>query len=93
MAKQVSRKTAPIDSTIEESSQPLQEDRQSGQPGGTIAMRAYQLWLERGCPEGSPDEDWFRAEQELTNRKKSVARAGSSRTDRAEPRIRNAASS
>jgi hypothetical protein len=26
---------------------------------------AYQLWLERGCPVGSPEQDWFRAEEEL----------------------------
>ncbi len=31
-----------------------------------IEERAYQLWVERGCPIGSPDEDWFRAEEELT---------------------------
>jgi hypothetical protein len=31
-----------------------------------IASLAYQLWEQRGYPEGSPDEDWFRAEQELT---------------------------
>jgi hypothetical protein len=30
-----------------------------------IEELAYQLWQERGCPEGSPDEDWFRAEEEL----------------------------
>ncbi|SPF56190.1 hypothetical protein SBA4_80003 [Candidatus Sulfopaludibacter sp. SbA4] len=24
-----------------------------------IAALAYQLWNERGCPAGSPDEDWF----------------------------------
>jgi len=28
-----------------------------------IATLAYQLWLERGRPVGSPEEDWFRAEQ------------------------------
>ncbi|HXJ97057.1 MAG TPA: DUF2934 domain-containing protein [Terriglobia bacterium] len=28
-----------------------------------IAVRAYQLWQERGSPLGSPDEDWLRAEQ------------------------------
>ncbi|HEY2013417.1 MAG TPA: DUF2934 domain-containing protein, partial [Bryobacteraceae bacterium] len=26
-----------------------------------IARVAYELWVERGCPEGSPDEDWFHA--------------------------------
>ena len=26
---------------------------------------AYQLWVERGRPEGRPDEDWFEAERRL----------------------------
>lgn len=30
-----------------------------------IAARAHSCWHERGCPEGSPEEDWYRAEQEL----------------------------
>ena len=30
-----------------------------------IADRAYCLWMERGCPAGSSDEDWYRAEVEL----------------------------
>ena len=30
-----------------------------------IAERAYRLWCERGCPHGSPEIDWFRAEEEL----------------------------
>jgi len=30
-----------------------------------IAARAYQLWEERGCPIGSPEVDWYQAEQEL----------------------------
>jgi hypothetical protein len=30
-----------------------------------IASRAYALWQARGCPEGSPEVDWFQAEQEL----------------------------
>jgi len=29
------------------------------------ALLAYQFWLARGCPEGSPDEDWFMAEEQL----------------------------
>jgi hypothetical protein len=27
-----------------------------------IAQLAYRLWQERGCPEGSPDCDWYNAE-------------------------------
>ena len=30
-----------------------------------IAKLAYQLWLQRGSPEGSPEEDWYRAEMLL----------------------------
>jgi len=32
-----------------------------------IAALAYELWLGRGCPIGSPEVDWFRAEEELKN--------------------------
>jgi hypothetical protein len=35
----------------------------------TIAELAYQLWLERGSPEGSSQEDWFRAESILKDAK------------------------
>ena len=27
-----------------------------------VATLAYQLWHERGCPEGSPEVDWFQAQ-------------------------------
>jgi len=30
-----------------------------------IAELAYTLWESRGCPIGTPEEDWFRAAQEL----------------------------
>jgi hypothetical protein len=30
-----------------------------------IELLAYSYWMERGCPGGSPDEDWFRAEREI----------------------------
>jgi Protein of unknown function (DUF2934) len=40
------------------------------QPSGSsmqedIARLAYALWQERGCPIGSPESDWFEAEQKL----------------------------
>jgi DNA-binding IclR family transcriptional regulator len=34
-----------------------------------IAALAYTLWQARGCPEGSPEEDWNRAAHELRARK------------------------
>ena len=33
-----------------------------------IAALAYALWQERGCPEGSPEEDWFNAAEQLRSR-------------------------
>jgi len=30
-----------------------------------IRCLAYELWQARGCPIGSPDADWFAAEQQL----------------------------
>jgi hypothetical protein len=30
-----------------------------------IAALAYSLWEARGCPEGSPEEDWLNAEGAL----------------------------
>jgi hypothetical protein len=30
-----------------------------------IATLAYTYWEQRGCPPGSPDEDWHRAEQNI----------------------------
>jgi hypothetical protein len=33
-----------------------------------IATLAHQLWQARGCPEGSPQEDWFHAAEQLRSR-------------------------
>ncbi len=30
-----------------------------------IAALARELWHARGCPEGSPEEDWYEAERQL----------------------------
>ncbi len=40
-----------------------------GSPGhDEIAALAYSMWQSRGCPEGTPDEDWFNAEKALKAR-------------------------
>jgi hypothetical protein len=31
-----------------------------------IELRAYQFWQDRGQPWGTPDVDWFKAEEELS---------------------------
>jgi len=44
-----------------------------GPDQANIARLAYQHWLKRGCPIGSPEEDWFRAEQDLNNEQTRTA--------------------
>jgi hypothetical protein len=31
----------------------------------TVTMLAHYYWLMRGCPEGSPEIDWYRAEETI----------------------------
>jgi hypothetical protein len=55
--------------TVEEQntmSQSTNMQDQSAAPNqAKVASLAYALWVERGCPEGSPDVDWLEAEEEL----------------------------
>ena len=37
-----------------------------------IAALAYELWQARGCPIGSPEDDWFQAAEELRSRGRNV---------------------
>lgn len=30
-----------------------------------VCQLAYRYWQERGCPDGSPEDDWYRAERDL----------------------------
>jgi len=56
-----------------------------GSPHEAIALRAYRLWESRGCPIGSPEEDWFRAEREIIGQEgrpaKALARAAAVSTN------------
>ena len=36
--------------------------RSADERNRAIAELAYHMWEERGCPEESPDEDWYKAE-------------------------------
>jgi hypothetical protein len=38
-----------------------------------IERLAYSYWQERGCPHGSQEEDWFRAEEEVRRRRSRSA--------------------
>jgi Protein of unknown function (DUF2934) len=44
-----------------------------------ISIRAYECWLERGSPLGSPEIDWAKAEEDLrSQRSKKPAAAAAS---------------
>ncbi|HEV2322439.1 MAG TPA: DUF2934 domain-containing protein [Terracidiphilus sp.] len=52
---------------------PIRKERKSGRENppakdsrSSIEALAYQLWLERGAPIGSPQADWFEAEARLS---------------------------
>jgi Protein of unknown function (DUF2934) len=30
-----------------------------------VTVLAHELWKARGCPPGTPDEDWFKAERQI----------------------------
>jgi hypothetical protein len=66
MRQQVEKPTASVETinvaALEEISEPQNREQ--------IAALAYALWQARGCPDGTPDEDWFQAEQEIVGSKK-----------------------
>jgi hypothetical protein len=40
----------------------------TGRAHEEIAALAYSVWQARGCPEGTPEEDWFNAERTLKSK-------------------------
>jgi hypothetical protein len=47
----------------------------------SIAELAYQLWVRRGCPEGSEELDWLEAEQQLAAARSSLSAASEASPD------------
>lgn len=43
----------------------IEKTREEETEHARTAELAYRFWEERGCPVGSPDEDWYRAEEEI----------------------------
>jgi hypothetical protein len=56
MPKTRSSSSAGAKKTSKAKAKPTQDD---------IALRAYHIYLERGCTPGDPMQDWLQAEQEL----------------------------
>jgi Protein of unknown function (DUF2934) len=65
MSAHATQQVGPPPVETPEASAPLAEARKAYED---VALLAYALWQERGCPEGSSGEDWFRAEEELSGR-------------------------
>jgi hypothetical protein len=55
-----------------------------------VARLAHQFWEDRGCPFGSSEVDWFRAEQELQARPETAEPVGNTQASTASPRSRKA---
>ena len=74
-------KRMPITDPQELSSTDLQSESgiRAGDDDAAIAELAYQLWHERGCPIGSPEIDWFCAEELLSHRAQSAELLSDSR--------------
>ena len=51
------------------------QQTEAGPDQNRLETLAYEHWLARGCPDGSPEVDWLRAEQDLRGRTEFVSRA------------------
>ena len=49
------------------------ETDQIQQQQQNIANLAYALWQQRGCPKGSPEQDWGEAEKKLREEQQPTA--------------------
>jgi hypothetical protein len=65
MAKERPRRFSATEIETQIPDAPSQTTRPETDRTRQIATLAHQLWVERGCPCGTPDEDWFRAEKQL----------------------------
>ena len=61
--------SGPVGSTAAGATEPASGDYRTEE----IATLAYRNWCERGCPEGSPEIDWYEAERQLREGKKTRA--------------------
>ena len=57
----------------------VQPTATAGLESEETARLAHQHWLERGCPIGTPEEDWFRAEEEIKLRRQRLEQEGNDR--------------
>ena len=68
MAKQRIHTARGSGSVTEISGQSARSERPEPENQEEIAALAHALWQARGCPYGSPEDDWFQAKLELAER-------------------------
>ena len=86
-----SRKEARMAKTMESSS--LTEKPRIARSHATqheIALRAYHIYLERGCAAGNELEDWIEAERQLVGENSKIGENGNGKTRR-KPKVNSAA--
>jgi hypothetical protein len=59
---------------------PVQIDEQA------VRAKAHQLWIERGCPEGSAEQDWYAAQRLLRASQQAAAATQVESARQAQPR-------
>ena len=70
MAKRLSKTRMKNEATAP----PAPQSADGGSPDEKeIERLAHQYWIERGCPIGTPEEDWFRAAEEIKRRVQAAA--------------------
>ena len=70
MSKQSPKSDDQLDTTAEVSP-PAPADEPEPLDEQEVTALAHRRWVERGCPLGSPEEDWFAAEREIRSRRHS----------------------
>lgn len=55
---------------VDDVSSEVQPGEIAGPEAQEIERLAHQYWLDRGSPIGTPEEDWFRAEEEIKLRRR-----------------------
>ncbi|MES2597288.1 MAG: DUF2934 domain-containing protein [Verrucomicrobiota bacterium] len=47
----------------------------AGLPDEEIASRAYDIWVQQGCPDGCDEDHWHQAQRELSSANTGAVRA------------------
>src|SRR5215831_968826 len=69
--RRTARTLPPAETTVEPAAKSTAEPENAVPSYQQVAALAYSYWEARGYQGGSPEQDWFRAEQELLSKRAS----------------------